>query len=301
MEGTYTDYQSGWGLHLGSSGTAANPIVLQSQVRGGALLDGQNASDRNMGIYIDGSYNIVNGFEIENGPNGGIVVYGSGNQILNCEIDHNATLNSTSDTAGIAEDQDLSGNVFSGNYIHDNGDVGASAQAHGLNLSGQNDVVINNVCARNTGTGLQIAGYSTVSNMKLYNNTFAWNGHNGITIWMNMNGVDIKNNILYANTNWGILFVDATGTGVVIDKNLIYGNVSGGFSDGGSSVSYTLGTTISSDPLFANDTWADFDAHLTGSSPAIGAGYNFYSLFTTDLAGNPRPSSGAWDLGAYKY
>src|SRR5947209_17184704 len=55
--GTYTDYQSGWGLHLGSSGTASSPIVLQSQVRGGALIDGQNAADRNMGIYIDGSYN----------------------------------------------------------------------------------------------------------------------------------------------------------------------------------------------------------------------------------------------------
>ena len=61
------------------------------------------------------------------------------------------------------------------------------------------------------------------------------------------------------------------------------------------------GTIISSDPNFANDTEAGFDAHLNGSSPAIGAGYNFYSIFTTDLAGNPRPSSGAWDLGAYKY
>src|SRR6267378_251970 len=57
--GTYTDYQSGWGLHLGSSGTASSPIVL----RGGAIIDGQNASDRDQGIYIDGSYNIVAGFE----------------------------------------------------------------------------------------------------------------------------------------------------------------------------------------------------------------------------------------------
>src|SRR5215472_17628503 len=33
--GVYTDYTSGWGLHLGRSGTASSPIVLQSQVRGG--------------------------------------------------------------------------------------------------------------------------------------------------------------------------------------------------------------------------------------------------------------------------
>src|SRR5215467_14524824 len=29
--GTYTDYTSGWGIHLGSSGTASSPIILRSQ------------------------------------------------------------------------------------------------------------------------------------------------------------------------------------------------------------------------------------------------------------------------------
>src|SRR2546425_5357131 len=72
MPGVYTDYSSGWGLHLGASGTASSPIVLKSQVRGGAIIDGQNASDRNVGIYIDGSYNVVDGFEIRGGPNGGV-------------------------------------------------------------------------------------------------------------------------------------------------------------------------------------------------------------------------------------
>src|SRR2546427_5585685 len=45
--GTYSDYTSGWGIHLGSSGTASSPITLKSQVRGAAVIDGQNASDRN--------------------------------------------------------------------------------------------------------------------------------------------------------------------------------------------------------------------------------------------------------------
>ena len=57
--GTYTDYQSRWGLRLGKSGTAASPIVLKSRVRGGAIIDGQNASDRNVAIYIYGDYNVV--------------------------------------------------------------------------------------------------------------------------------------------------------------------------------------------------------------------------------------------------
>src|SRR5262252_10990103 len=79
--GTYTDYQSGWGLHLGKSGTASSPIVLQSQTQGGAILEGGNVSDRNQGIFIDGSYNIVDGFEIRNAPKGGISVWGSHNTV----------------------------------------------------------------------------------------------------------------------------------------------------------------------------------------------------------------------------
>ncbi|MDE3068519.1 MAG: right-handed parallel beta-helix repeat-containing protein [Verrucomicrobiota bacterium] len=304
--GTYSDYTSGWGLHLGKSGTASNPIVLESQVRGGAIIDGQNATDRNEAIYLDGSYNVVEGFEIKNGPNGGMAVYGSGNEILDNEIDHNGSPSSTSSNGrdGIYEDQSTSGNIYEGNYIHDNGRTGGSNLDHGLYLCGDNDQVFNNVVIRNDSSGLQIAGYSTVSNMKVYNNVFAWNGSDGIIVWMAMSGVDVKNNVLYHNGNYGIYFYAATGSGVVMDHNLIYGNGSGNyssFSNGGSTVSYTLGTTVSSDPLLANETSSGFDAHLNSGSPAIGAGYNFYSLFTTDLAGAPRPSSGVWDLGAYVY
>src|ERR1051326_5701445 len=54
MPGTYTDYQSGWALHLNKSGNASNPITLKSQVQGAAVIDGQNASDRVCGLYIDG-------------------------------------------------------------------------------------------------------------------------------------------------------------------------------------------------------------------------------------------------------
>src|SRR5262245_40006479 len=36
--GVYYDYQSQWGIHLGKSGTASSPIVLQSQVVDGAII-----------------------------------------------------------------------------------------------------------------------------------------------------------------------------------------------------------------------------------------------------------------------
>src|SRR5260370_27443143 len=51
--------------------------------------------------------------------------------------------------------------------------------------------------------------------------------------------------------------------------------------------------------VFVTGVSSAFDAHLASGSPAIGAGYNLSSSFTTDLAGAARPASGSWDLGAY--
>src|SRR5882724_490954 len=303
LPGVYTDYTSGWGLHLGASGTASSPIVLQSQVRGGAVIDGQNASDRNEAIYIDGSYNVVQGFEIRNGPNGGISIWANGNQILDNEIHHNGNPASTSGNGhdGVYDNENTSGNIYARNYIHNNGRAGGSNLDHVLYLCGNNEWVINNVVTANDSRGLQIAGYTTTSNMKVYNNVFAWNGIDGVTVWQAMNGITIENNIMYQNGRYGVEFYAATGGGVVIDHNLVYGNASGnyGFTDGGSTVGYSLGTTISANPLFVNGASSGFDAHLASGSPAIGAGYNLSSSFATDLAGAARPASGTWDLGAY--
>src|SRR5688500_1603583 len=77
MPGVYTDYTSGWGLRLSRSGTASSPIVLRSAVRGGAVIDGQDGSDRNKAIYLQGNYNIIDGFQIKGGPYHGIFIEGS--------------------------------------------------------------------------------------------------------------------------------------------------------------------------------------------------------------------------------
>ena len=54
-----------------------------------------------------------------------------------------------------------------------------------------------------------------------------------------------------------------------------------------------------------NNTTLQYDLHLSPSSHAIGAGGNETSLgiasLDSDIAGIPRPASGAWDAGAYKY
>ena len=304
LPGVYTDYTSGWGLHLDKSGTATSPITLRSQIRGGAIIDGLNGADRNAGIYLDGSYHIIDGFEIRGGPHGGITIYGNFNQILNNEIHHNGNPASTSPYGqdGVYSDQSTRNNTYIANSIHDNGRTGSNLD-HGLYLCGDNEMVINNVLIRNAAYGLHIAGYTTVSNMKVYNNVMAYNGKSGIILWMAVSGVDIKNNIIYQNGSFGFDSWDAHGSGVVLDRNLVFGNASGNYNfiNGASDYSYTLGTTVSSAPLFVNSTSAGFDAHLSAGSPAINAGLNLSTDFTTDLDGVPRPASGWWDLGVYQY
>ena len=302
LPGVYSDYSSGWGIHLGKSGTAASPIVLQSTARGGAVIDGQNIADRNQGFYIDGDYNVVDGFEIRNCPHGGISIWANSNRIINNEIHHNGNPADTSTNGrdGVYSNEGTSGNFYGANSIHDNGRTGSNLD-HGLYLCGQNETVINNLLFRNAATGLQLAGYTTISNAKVYNNVVAWNGTTGIILWQSLNGVDIRNNIIYRNGNYGVGSYDAHGSGVVVDHNLCFNNGGGNynFTAGASDYAYTLGTSISVDPLFVNGTSAGFDAHLSSGSPAVQAGVNLSSAFTADLTGAARPASGAWDLGAY--
>jgi Bacterial Ig domain/Right handed beta helix region len=302
--GTYTDYNSGWGLHLGKSGTSSSPITLQSEVQGGAIIDGQNASDRNVGIYIDGSYNIVDGFEIKNGPKGGITIWANNNQILNCNIHNNGNpaSSSTQGQDGVYDDEVVSGNVYRANYIHHNGRTGSNLD-HGLYVCGKNELVINNVFLANSAHGVQVAGYTTVANLKICNNVMAMNGGNGIVLWQALSGVDIKNNIFYQNGHYAIGSWDAHGSGINIDHNISYGNAYGNFNftDGASDYTYSLSSPVYSDPQLMNASSSTFDAHLKSSSPGVMSALNLYSTFTTDMAGALRQSSGAWDLGVYKY
>ena len=180
LPGVYDDYTRGWGLRLDKRGKPTKPIVLRSTVPGRAVIDGCNAKDRNQGFYIEGSYHVVDGFEIRNCPKGGIKIYGDGNRILNNRIHHNGNGPSVSGNGldGIYSEKGTRNNVYIGNFIHDNGRKGSNLD-HGLYLCGRNEFVLRNVIYRNATCGLQIAGYTTVRNMKVYNNVVAWNAPRG--------------------------------------------------------------------------------------------------------------------------
>jgi hypothetical protein len=156
--------------------------------------------------------------------------------------------------------------------------------------------------------GLQIAGYTTVTNMTVYNNVFAYNGSSGMVIWQAMNGLAIKNNIIVGNQKHGIYNCGASGGGVVIDHNVVSANSGGDLAlsdqcSSGLSFSYTVSGTLSSDPLFANGS-ASFsqqaDFSLKAGSPAIDSGLTL-SAAAVDIVGIARPQGAGYDIGAYEF
>ncbi len=297
--GTYTDYQSGWGLHLDKSGTASALITLKSVQRGMAIIDASNESNRPHAFYVDGAFNVIDGFKITGAPNSAVTIWGSNNQFVNNEIYNNGKVvpGNGSGNAGFYSDKATSGNYYGQNYVHDNG-VPGRALDHGLYLCGTNETIVNNIVASHPGDGLQISGDATVSGMKVYNNVFAHNGENGIVLWKAVNNVQIYNNILASNGKNGIGSYDAHGSGVVLSNNLYYGNARGAqnLSDGGSNFSYTLGPMIQKDPLFVSGA----DYHLQSASPAIDAGVAS-ALVGQDFSGNPRAPGASTDIGAYQH
>ena len=311
--GTYTDYQSAWGLYLNKNGTSGSPITLQSVVRGGAIIDGTGESDRPYCVILYGtSYNVVDGFTIRNCLLGGITLYWDGanasthNTFINNEISNisNPTPGPHGRGGqGIAENEPANNNVFCQNYIHDIGAAWDSNFDHGMYMEGSNSTYCNNIISHNTyGNGIQLsASNSVMHNTSVFQNTITNNLTNGIVVWSRTSSfafynLNISNNIIYGNRR-GLAGCAPIGA-VTANNNISFYNAVENYNTdycGGGTAAWTNNKLIQSDPMFINPT-SDF--HLQSGSPAIGAGISLPSI-TQDFAGNPRPSPTGWDVGAY--
>ena len=200
----------------------------------------------------------------------------------------------------VSLDQGTRGNAYVGHYIHDNGRIASDSNLdHGLYLCGDDELVMNNVVFHNSAYGLQIAGYDTVSGMRVYNNVFASNGRSGIVIWQAMDGVEIENNLFYENAIGGVASYDAHGGGIALDHNDFFGNPSFDvdFTGGGSDYAHTEHASKTYDPAFAAPMSGAF--HLKAHSPAVDSGLAL-SVVTTDFDGTARPQGAGYDLGAFE-
>jgi hypothetical protein len=188
----------------------------------------------------------------------------------------------------------------------------------------------NNLFVANSGESvsnalIQADPSSTASNFYIANNTFILNapgGGSAITVSSANSGAvfNIKNNLAYnSSTSSGSTSVISanyfTAGTINSNYNLHYGyfngstpfifntNGTGGFTDLAGWQSAT-GSGNDSNDVTSNPNLSS-TYKLQSGSPAIGAGANLTSLSITalnsDLAGTARPSSGAWDIGAYKY
>lgn len=146
--------------------------------------------------------------------------------------------------------------------------------------NGNNQVYNNVIYANNAGIGVAGCG---MDNNQIYNNTIVNNsGIDGVCISLvNATNTLVRNNLCYQN---GVEIRQFGGSAT-------YSNNLCGLSGTGCSV---IGNPQLVDAPGGN-------LHLLSNSPAIGAGTNLFHLFTTDADGLPRPSSGAWTIGAYVF
>jgi hypothetical protein len=123
-------------------------------------------------------------------------------------------------------------------------------------------------------------------------------------------GSSAYNNIIYGTTQYGIKIDTANGTADSWPR-LVYNNtVARPSSDAivGSAGNYRILNNIGptgSYNLATNATYfvnmSGHDYHLVAGRAPIAAGTNVFGVVATDFAGNARPSSGAFDIGAYQY
>jgi hypothetical protein len=172
----------------------------------------------------------------------------------------------------------------------------------GKSLSGI--AIYNNLIYSNEGHGIGVwstAGTSTLSDIKILNNTVSTNGQSGINFSTGaatpISGVVIQNNIILNNTGTGIVLPSYV-TVTSLDYNLHY-------------TSGTLASYQGSSKSWAQWQALGLDAHGVNSNPNLDASYipqegspaigvaNVRAEFTVDKAGVVRGA--AWDIGAYEY
>ncbi len=153
-------------------------------------------------------------------------------------------------------------------------------------------------------TAVTIMVDSSANTAYIYNNLIYNTPPIAIQFQNNQNGAAIKGyvyNNTIVNSSGAVALRSICSSCTVVAEN----NFS--INDGGFATGFTSQTVADNlEETTAQATAAGYTAAnnwqpTSASAPTVGAGVNLSSVFTTDLVGNPRPSSGAWDIGAYQY
>ena len=226
--------------------------------------------------------------EIRNACQSAILVGGDGHQFINLHVHHNGSTELDHGFYITGAD-----NLVQGCDIHDN-------FGYGIQLyNGSNSRAVNNATIRQNRIHNNTAGNRSTNsvvlgsgdNIQFYNNLVYNAPHEGIQLGNGGTNTKVYNNTIYGHSTNCISVND--GGGAVLRNNICFSN---GNNAVVGSTNATVSNNLFSDPKFVNGSSEDF--HLQASSPAIKAGVDLSSVFTTDFAGLTRPP-GNFDLGAY--
>jgi hypothetical protein len=290
------------------SGTAEHPITFRAEHKWKAVLDGMNDTVK-YGWWFgeDARYVTVEGFEVREFLSSGVDSNSGAHHITirHCHIHHIGNVETTTQYGidGIFDGHEATYHVYDGNVFHDIGRTGPPTVLfnldHGIYTCGKHNVITNNIFYHlNAGWGVQVAGYTTVDDLLISNNVFAYGNKRGhIVLWQPCHNVLIQNNIFYKpNVPNAINFFEAELQNVVIRRNFVFG---GGLKDDDDKGACQVMDNIAGkDPLFADA--ASFDFHLKPGSPAIDAGLADRAP-GADGDGRKRPQGRGWDIGAYEH
>ncbi len=310
-DGVYTTIDDeGNNVRVRRSGTAGAPITFRAEHQWRAVLDGQGNKAKfgwNLWHAKELCYLRIEGFEVKDFSSHGFMIQGNTHHvtIAGNHVHHIGNIETTTHYGldGSYDSESTSYIIYDSNVFHHIGRIGPSPQNfnldHGVYTCGDHNQVINNVFYdNNAGWGVQVAGYDTVDELLISNNTFAWGKSRGhIVLWQPCHNVTIQNNIFYqpAVPN-AINFYEADLKNVVLRNNLAFG---GGLKDDDDNGACQLKDNIAGkDPRFVSPARRDF--HLRSGSPAIGAGTADLTP-ARDADGQPRAKGKRPDLGAFAY
>jgi len=161
----------------------------------------------------------------------------------------------------------------------------------GADGSHDNIIIRNNIFADSGGWGICAHG---ITNLKIYNNVFAYVASSGIGFRSAKSGSgngctgEIKNNVFFEVP---APYWKEEGSTFDASNNLIYKN---GHSYDQASYPNDI---VNIAPQFVDASGRNFD--LTAGSPAIDAGTPLAGFFM-DIRGIARPQGPTWDIGAYE-
>jgi hypothetical protein len=271
----------------------------------------------NVNIYdnttSDHCWGIQVGSGDENVSANGINIYG--NDVTNWQLWQYPTSSYHTDGIIIYSDgtgSDVTGSIY-GNYIY--GDLGSGSPTAFIFLESntRNFLVYNNVTVASSGanawTGIWSGGdICTGGGHYIFNNTFVGeeSSDGALIKSCNSTGNYFENNI-FTNANVGVMCrqdsygcIGSSNYNIFYSTNAVGNNDSAGPPEYSTLAQWQSGYSQDANSLVSNPLLTSTYS-IPSNSPAVGAGTNLSTYFTTDYAGNPRPQTGVWDIGANEH